>query len=109
MRVFWVLLFVLAFTAPVCSNPPQDITLKIFGSKLDVFVIHPSSNPAQHFIKTIDISLNGTKIITQIFSTQAKDGQTAVYFIPGLKKGDKIIVSAVCSVYGDLQKKVLVP
>lgn len=105
MKIFFTALLILLFTVPVFSNPPQDITLKIFEARLEIFVVHPSNNPAQHFIKTIKVFQNDEEVFSKEFSEQETEGQKAVFSLSGLKKTDKIKVRAVCSVYGDLEKE----
>ena len=109
MKTFLVVLFILIFFVPAFSNPPEDITINISGSNLEVFVLHPSQNTSKHFVKTIKISFNKKEIFNQGFSNQDKDGQRASFSMPGLKKGDKIKVWAACSIYGDLEKEFPVP
>ena len=104
MKIFFVALLILLFAVPVFSNPPQDITLKIFEAKLEVFVVHPSNDPAQHFIKTIKVFKNDEEIFSKEFSGQETEGQKALFSLSDLKKTDKIKVLAVCSVYGKLEK-----
>jgi len=98
--------FILILSAFASANAPERIDIKADNQRVEVFVSHPSSNPDQHYIKTIKVWLNGKDIILQSFTTQRPEGQTAFYSVPGLKKGDKIKVAAYCSVYGDLQKEI---
>jgi len=105
MKIFFVILMILFFTAPAFSNPPRDITLKIIETKLEVFADHPSNNPSQHFIKTIKIFQNDKEVLSREFSGQEAAGQKAIFLLPGLKRTDKIRVLAVCSVYGQLEKE----
>jgi desulfoferrodoxin (superoxide reductase-like protein) len=102
------LALIFIFTPSVFSNPPRSIDIKTSAEKIEVFVSHPSQSPSEHYIKTITVALNDREIIQQTFSLQKTDGQTAVYEIAGLKKGDKITVRAYCSMYGDLQKEITV-
>jgi desulfoferrodoxin (superoxide reductase-like protein) len=79
--------------------------MKVLGSSLEVFVVHPSNNPAQHFIKTIKIFQNGKEVFSKDFSGQEAGGQKTVFSLSGLKKTNKIKVWAACSVYGQLGKE----
>jgi desulfoferrodoxin (superoxide reductase-like protein) len=109
MRAFWAALFILISASCVFADPPKDITLKISATKLEIFVLHPSDYPTQHYIKTINVYLNEKKIIRQEFCAQDKEGLTAIYLLPGLKKGDLIKVFADCSIYGSMQKQIVSP
>jgi desulfoferrodoxin (superoxide reductase-like protein) len=109
MKIFLVVLFILVFFVPVFSNPPEDITINISDSNMEVFVQHPSENPAKHFIKSIQVSFIGMESGKQYFSKQDKDGQRASFSVDGLKKGDAIRIRAACSIYGVLEKEFSMP
>jgi desulfoferrodoxin (superoxide reductase-like protein) len=109
MRLLLSFLFILTLAVPAFSNPPQDITLKISGSQLEIFALHPSQNVSKHFVKSIKVYLNAKEISSLEFTSQDPEGQKADLSVPGLKKGDKLKVLAACSVYGDLEKEFPVP
>jgi hypothetical protein len=86
-------------------NPPKDIVVNITKDIVDVSVIHPSADPADHYIKTIKISVNGVLFKEQSFTQQTGNEQDASYQIPGLKKFDKVTVQAFCSKFGALTRE----
>ena len=87
------------------AHPPTNIDISTNESTVQIVVAHDVKDTKTHYIKRIELSLNGEKIITQAFATQFdKDIQKAVYFLPALKAGDQITVDADCNIYGDLSK-----
>jgi len=93
------------------AHPPSDIKIT-FDAKtkiLQAVIMHNTSNPVNHYIKTVDIGLNGKKIIEQIISGQDNNqSQTVSYFIPDVKDGDALSVEGYCSISGKLQKEITV-
>jgi hypothetical protein len=109
MKIFLVIAFILTLVVPAFSNPPENITISISDSNLEIFVLHPSQNTAKHYIKAIQVTFLGIEGAKQYFSNQEKDGQRASFSVAKLKKGDKIRIRAICSIYGDLEKEFTMP
>ena len=88
------------------AHPPSDIIFKYDGKNkiLSVGVAHSVKDPQKHFIKEIDIKVNGKEWIKQKFINQAnKNAQAASYAQVSLKKGDVIEVLADCNESGKLK------
>lgn len=109
-------LFVLICFCAICvtsayAHPPRDIKISYDPSTkmLRAVIEHGTSNPSAHYIKKVDISLNGKEILQQEISRQ-DDGssQHVVYFIPDAKVGDEISVEGYCSIGGKLKKRITV-
>ncbi|MCX5668543.1 MAG: hypothetical protein NTX89_00250 [Candidatus Omnitrophica bacterium] len=100
-------LFVLSAVA--YAHPPSDIKIT-FDPKtkiLNAVIIHDVSNPRAHYIKKVDVALNGKKIIEQSISVQDNfDSQTVSYLIPDAKVGDVFSVEGYCSISGKLEKQL---
>lgn len=101
----------LFLTSTVYAHPPSDIKIT-FDSKtkmLQAIIIHNTSNPASHYIKKVDVGLNGKEIIEHTISKQDNnESQTVEYFIPDVKSGDLISVEGYCSISGKLEKEIKV-
>jgi len=114
MKRIAAFLMVFVFAAAISTayaHPPSDIKIT-FDSKtkmLQAVIMHNTSNPLNHYIKTVDIGLNGKKIIAQIISRQDNnESQTVSYFIPDVKDGDLLSVDGYCSISGNLKKEITV-
>jgi len=108
----FLLVFVFAVAISIAyAHPPSDIKIT-FDAKtkiLQAVIIHNTSNPIKHYIKTVDIELNGKKIIEQFISGQDNnESQTVSYFIPDVKDGDVLSVDGTCSISGNLKKEITV-
>jgi hypothetical protein len=99
----------LLFSTAAYAHPPADIEMT-FDPKtkvLSAIIVHDVSNPAAHFIKKVDISLNGKEIIEQAISRQDNfNTQTVSYLIPDFKTGDLLAVEGYCSISGKLEKQL---
>jgi hypothetical protein len=85
------------------AHPPSNIEISTGAGIVQIVVAHNVEDPRTHYIKTIEVSLNGKKIIEQSFTFQFdKDVQKANYFLPALKSGDELVVDADCNQFGDL-------
>lgn len=101
--VFFVL------SAAAYAHPPSDIKIT-FDPKTKILhaeIIHDVSNPGTHYIKEVDIFLNGKEIIQQSISRQDNfNTQTVNYFIPDAQDGDVFSVEGYCSISGKLEKQL---
>ena len=114
MRKIAALLILFIFfvvTSIAYAHPPYDIKIT-FDPKtkiLNAVIIHNVSNPFNHYIKKVDIGLNGKEIIEHIISKQDNnESQTVSYFIPDVKDGDVLSVEGYCSISGKLEKEITV-
>ena len=101
--VFFVL------SAVAYAHPPSDIkiTFDLNTKILKAVIIHDVSNFTKHYIKEVDVAVNGKEIIQQSISQQDNlDNQTVSYLIPDAKAGDVLSVEAYCSISGKLEKKL---
>lgn len=111
IAAFLIMFVFAAAISTAYAHPPSDIRIT-FDSKtkiLQAVIMHNTSNPLNHYIKTVDIGLNGKKIIEQIISRQDNNqSQTVSYFIPDVKDGDVLSVEGYCSISGKLKKEITV-
>lgn len=107
-----LVLFVFLFVASEAyAHPPYDIRIS-FDPKtkiLHALIMHNVSNPLNHYIKKVDIGLNGKEIIEHSISRQDNNESQAVsYLIPDAKEGDVLSVEGYCSISGKLKKTITV-
>lgn len=91
------------------AHPPSDIKISFDPQTkiLSAVILHDVSNPSAHFIKKVDVALNGKEIIEQSISRQDNFGtQTVSYLIPDAKEGDLFSVEGYCSISGKLAKQL---
>ena len=109
--LFLVLWLFSPVLASANAHPPSDIRIT-FNPKTKMLVaviMHNTSNPASHYIKKVDLGLNGKEIIEHTLSRQDNnESQTVSYFIPDAKDGDLISVEGYCSISGKLQESITV-
>ncbi|MFA5167208.1 MAG: RnfABCDGE type electron transport complex subunit D [Candidatus Omnitrophota bacterium] len=93
------------------AHPPSDIKIQFDpATKLLTAVIeHHVSNPQTHYIKKVDIGLNGKEIKMLPFKKQDDNTtQTVEIMIPEAKKGDTLSVEGYCNLSGKLKKEIKV-
>lgn len=110
-----ILLFLVCFFITLCSlcfaHPPSDIIITYDPATkiLKAVIMHNVSNTANHYIKKVDIGLNGKDIIVHQISRQDNNtDQPVAYLIPDAKPGDTLSVEAHCSISGKLKKEIKV-
>ena len=104
-----VLLAVFAFTLTAYAHPPSDIKITYDpGSKtLTAVIFHNVSNPSSHYIKKVNVALNGKEIAVLEFTHQDNnETQTVKYAVPAAQEGDALSVEAFCSISGKLAKEI---
>ena len=110
-KVIMILLFstFLAVYSTAFAHPPQDIIIRfdLQSKVLQAIIVHNVSNPENHYIKKVDVGLNGEQIIEQKISRQDNnETQIVTYLIPDAKAGDVISVEGYCSINGSLKKEI---
>ncbi len=103
-----ILATLIVFAAlPALTHPPESIHMN-FEPESSIAVIeieHSVRDVSAHYIKEVNISLNGEEILTQSFSRQsAPSSQQAVYYLHEVSEGDNIEVLASCSLSGSLNR-----
>lgn len=109
-----ILAFLIVFLSAVSvayAHPPSDIIITFDSTTkmLQAVIVHKVNNPLSHYIKTVDVGLNGKEISIQNFTRQDNnDSRTVSYHIPDAKEGDVLSVEGYCSISGKLQKEITV-
>ncbi len=109
--LFGVLFTFFTVISTAFAHPPSDIQIT-FDAKtkmLDAVIMHNTSNPVNHYIKKVDVGLNGEEIIEQSIGRQENSlSQTVHYLISDVKDGDVLYVEGYCSISGVLKKEITV-
>ena len=94
------------------ATPPDSISLKFdpVTHILASTIYHPvQSNPSDHFIAKVVVDVNGAAMVTQTFKRQTDTKvQEVSYVLVDVKEGDKVGLTAVCSLFGQLKKVLAV-
>jgi len=111
-KVTLSLILVMLFSVGlVHAHPPSDIKITFNPQTkiLQAVIYHNTSNPINHYIKKVDVGLNGKEIIEhQISREDNNETQTVSYLIPDAKQGDSLSVEGYCSISGKLKKEITV-
>ena len=114
MRQFALVLLVLTIMCGAAlATPPDSIRLTFDPSThiLTSTIYHPvRSNPSGHRIAKVVVDVNGAVMVTQTFQSQTDAKvQEVSYVLVDVKEGDKIGLTAICSLYGQLKQVLEVP
>ncbi|MBU9889618.1 MAG: hypothetical protein KTQ49_07105 [Candidatus Omnitrophica bacterium] len=93
----------------VFAHPPADITLQFDPETqtLSAVIIHPVNNPKSHYIKRVDIGLNGKEIDDRKYQVQENGReQSLTVTLPEAKAGDTLSVEGYCNLSGKLKKEI---
>ncbi|MCK9616130.1 MAG: hypothetical protein M0R48_11680 [Candidatus Omnitrophica bacterium] len=106
------MIVVMSFVSGIAyAHPPSDIKINFDPDTkmLNAVISHNTSNPVNHYIKKVDIGLNGKEIIGHLISREDNnETQTVSYLIPDAKAGDILSVEGYCSISGKLKKEITV-
>jgi desulfoferrodoxin (superoxide reductase-like protein) len=103
------ILLVLAMAGCAVAHGPKEVSIEFDPDEqlLTVVVDHGVKDAAEHYIKGIDVELNGEKIIEQSFKSQVDMGaQQAVYRVIDAGYGDELTVTAHCNLWGKKSQKI---
>lgn len=108
----WATLIILLPCASAMAHPPSsiDIAFDPDTQAVNVTVNHDVKDTKTHYIKEIDVSVNGKPLLTDKYTFQDNNKtQPAVYELPDLAPGDKVSVKASCSISGMNTAELTVP
>jgi len=107
-----VAVFLLLAAGTLFATPPDRIKLSYSDSlsTLTIAVHHPTFYPAAHHVATIAVKLNDSLVTVQRFSGQTNNQeQDTQCTISGAKPGDRLTVTAVCSLFGVRSETLVLP
>lgn len=111
-KILFMFLFTcLVLTGTAYAHPPKDIEISYDPATkiLTASIVHDTSNPLGHYIRKVDVGLNGKEIVQQEISRQDNNNSQKVsYYIPGTRPGDRLSVEGYCSISGKLKKEIVV-
>lgn len=96
-------LVVLVTAGASLAHPPKDVQLdyNVDNHMLMVMATHDTKDATKHFVGTIQVDLNGEKVIEQKFKSQpTADMQMGHYLVNDAKVGDTLTVTATCNISG---------
>jgi hypothetical protein len=106
---FWMTVAVLAAISGTWAHPASAVRLEFdpVSRVLTVTAAHDTKKPAEHYIQSVSVRLNGKEIVKQEFASQENgSAQTASYKIIDAKPGDAIDVTTVCNVFGKKKESI---
>jgi hypothetical protein len=114
MRPFAPVLFALTVMCGAAfATAPDSISLKFdpVTHILAATIYHPvKSNQSEHFIAKVVLDVNGAVMVTQTFKSQTDTKvQEVSYVLVDVKEGDKVGLTAVCSLFGQLKQVLAIP
>lgn len=102
---------ILCCASTAYAHPPSDIkiTFDPASNMLKAVIMHNTNNPASHYVKKVDVGLNGKEVIGHNISREDNNvSQTVRYYIPDARIGDVLSVEGYCSISGKLKKEITV-
>jgi desulfoferrodoxin (superoxide reductase-like protein) len=111
MKKYLVIIFVIFTVGIFYAHSPSDIKFTYDSSTdpakstLTVYIKHNinasgQKDPTKHYIKEVELKVNGKAVDTQTFTQQeTADGQTVVFKV-NLTDKDKVSVKATCNMIG---------
>lgn len=96
-------LVVLVVAGAGLAHPAKDVKLdyNVDNHMLMVMAAHDTKDVTKHFVGTIQVDLNGEKVIEQKFKSQpTADMQMGHYLINDAKIGDTLTITTACNISG---------
>jgi desulfoferrodoxin (superoxide reductase-like protein) len=107
----FIIIALALFMMPLLAHPPNNLNLKFDTETgvLSIAITHSVNDASRHYIKKVEVELNGQKIIEQSFMKQSdNEEQQVLYKIIDAKKGDNIAVEAYCNISGKKKAQLVV-
>ena len=96
----------LLFSAYAFAHNPADITIDpdFKSNRLSIAVAHHVGSRHNHYIKTIEVTVDGQEPLMEEFRFQTGPYQRTTIRIPGLDEAKSVTIKAECSKGGSLVK-----
>lgn len=111
MKKLSLITFALLLITLLNAHPAGNVSLSYDAktSQLSVKFDHSVKSAAEHYIQTLTVKVNNKTVISQIYTLQElAAGGSAVYRIPGLKKGDAVEAITDCNKGGKKSGKITI-
>ena len=106
MKLAFTLLFVLCLSSAAYATPPRDLKLSYSNGALTVAMKHNTINMRKHYIRNIEVSVNGGEIQAFRYTFQKYPSEMEVLLPITLKPGDHVVVKAECKEGGSAQAEM---
>jgi DNA polymerase II large subunit len=102
---------VLLLSGVSAAHPPKEVKIGFDpeSKMLTVTAIHDTKDVTKHYVGTIQVDLNGEKMIEQKFKAQVDaNEQLARFWINDANAGDTLTVTAICNIAGKKQASLVI-
>ncbi len=103
----------IAAVAPLTASAtsPSSVTLSydVAAQSLKVTIVHSTSSPDSHYIKTVEIKKNDDIVETAKYESQPGPTEFSYTYKVSAKTGDTLKVKAKCSYFGSKTETLIVP
>jgi len=109
MKKLSLIIMAMIIAATLSAHAASSVSISYEATTQEVTVRfdHSVKSAADHYIQTLTLKLNNKTIISQVYALQEQTvGGTAVYRIPGLKKGDVLEAITDCNKGGKKSSKL---
>ena len=109
-KTFAIIAALVALVSQIAlADPPSAVGISVVKDRVMVTAMHATHDVTKHFIKHVELSVNGVKLVDQLFLQQGDPKmQLAQFFCPGLKAGDKVSATATCNIMGSKTTEIIV-
>ncbi|MDM7925190.1 MAG: hypothetical protein QUS35_04140 [bacterium] len=108
-RTLMITAFVLAGLTGAWPHPASAVKLEYDSASriLKIIAAHETKKPAEHYIQSVVVRLNGKEIVRQVFASQEDvTALTVSYKVFDAKPGDTVEVTTVCNVFGKKKESI---
>jgi hypothetical protein len=90
------------------AHSPRFMKISYEPEKLSVSILHPTFARTIHYVYKIDVEKNGDLYISEQYTSQQRFLFNMYEFTVNATAGDDITVIAYCSLFGNLQRSLIV-
>ncbi len=108
----WLFSLIFIFAAGIMYGHPPSIDKMVYDPDTKLITLDITHNitsyPENHFIKEVNIFINDSKVISQVFDSQESPESEVVVYKILVKSGDIVKAYAACSLKGDTTKEITI-
>jgi hypothetical protein len=104
-------ILLIVFTRPAAANAPKEVALSYDAAArtLTVQITHPSPAPSMHYVKYVEIKIDGKPLLSEKYTSQPAPATFSYTYPVEPGAGNVLEVTASCNLFGSRTEKLDLP
>jgi hypothetical protein len=107
----FITILLIGFARPAAANAPKELVLSYDAAArtLTVRITHPSPAQSMHYVKTVEIKIDGKTLLSEKYTSQPTPDTFSYTYPVEPDAGNALEVTASCNLFGSRTEKLNLP